>query len=67
MRGQTGHPPMYTFLTNEDKGDGDDEGEYITSDGFVIFTVTLSKEMQSFVDVVLTQRLEQTQSVCVCV
>lgn len=50
---------MYTLLTNEDEGHGNDEGENVASDGFVIFTVTFSEEMQRFVDVVLTQGLEQ--------
>ncbi len=44
--------------TNEDEGEADAEGQDITSERFIVFPITLCKETQPWIDVVLTQSLE---------
>lgn len=45
-------------LTNDNEGHGNDESEDVCTDWFVVLAVSLGEEVQSFVDVVLTQGLE---------
>lgn len=51
-------PRIYGSLTDEDEGEADEEGQDVTTERFVILSVTLRKHAQAGVDVVFTQSLE---------
>lgn len=45
-------------LTDQDEGQADAEGQYVTTQRFVVFPITLCKHTQSRVNVVFTESLE---------
>lgn len=50
---------IYGSPTDEDEGKADEEGQDITAERLVILPITLCKNAQAGVDIVLTQSLEQ--------
>lgn len=53
---------MTNLLTNENEGDGNNEGEDIASDWLIVLSVSFGEEVQSFVDVVFAQSLNKNRT-----
>lgn len=55
---KNGQTEQAAELTNDNEGHGNEESEDVSTDWFVVLAVALGEEVQSFVDVVLAQGLE---------
>lgn len=51
-----------TELTNENEGHRNNECEDIATDWLIVFAVSFGKEVQDFVDIVLTQCLRRDRA-----